>query len=425
MGALFERTAVRDWRILAALFFSSTFLEFVGQLQLAAFRPLFLQNELHMAPTSVGAWSGFLASATALVAFPIAPFWGSVAERYSRKLVIVRAQYIEAIGYSLCGLAPNLGVFLVAHLLLGLTFGNIAVVVATQTLLTPERRVGTGISIIQTAQPVAATLGPPLGAVLIPHLGLRQLLVMDGIGCLIAGLLVTIFMPEPPGRNTSTPVLANVRQTLRLVWQRPPVRWNFIAWFLSRGAWGLVDTYLPVRITQIAPNPAATIGVILGIGGAVTTLVTLVSGRLVDRFGAARLYWPAMLVGAGVVTGMAMAPWVWVIALCAWLRSIPLAFSSAGLYTHLAQVMPRAERPLVISLTPLPRNISQFSLPLLGGMLALVSTPAALGAGAISYLLAALGGVAMLRATRRYLAAGSSGGTPTTTSEAPLEGAPR
>ena len=59
-----------------------------------------------------------------------------------------------------------------------------------------------------------------------------------------------------------------------------------------RGAGGgmaILDTYLPVRIGELAPiNPAPVIGLVLGIYGVLTTVATWLTGRIVDRVGPAK-----------------------------------------------------------------------------------------------------------------------------------------
>ncbi len=400
MASFFQRTAVRDWRGVTALFLVTTLLESLALGHLTAFTPLFLKTELGVPEDQVGPWTGFLTSMTFAVAFPLAPLWGSLAERYSRKLVIVRSQYIEACAYALCALAPNLGWLIGARLLLGLTFGNIAIVIATQSLLTPERRMASAISIVQAAAPIAASIGPPLGALALPFLGLRGLFFVDAAAALSAALLTTILAPEPPGRDRKKAVMANVRGSIAVVWRRPVLRWNFAGWYLSRGAMSVVDSYLPVRITELVPtNPAPAIGLVLGGYGVLTTVATWATGRVVDRVGAARLFWPGMAVAGFTVLGTALAPWLWLVAASAWLRSVPVALTSTVLYAHLAQVLRREERAPVMSLTPVPRNLAAFSIPLVTAGVATLGTTAALMVGVVVYAAAALVGRRLLAET--------------------------
>jgi DHA1 family multidrug resistance protein-like MFS transporter len=276
---LFERLAIRDWRAVTALFMTSTLLESLAMGHLSAFTPLFLGDALHVPRHEIGPWTGLLTAATFAVGFPLAPLWGSLAERYTHKLLIVRSQYIQAVAYIVCGLAPDLGWFLVARLLLGLALGNIALVIATQSLLTPDRRIGSAIAVVQAANPIAVSFGPPLGALALPWLGLRGLFIADALGCLLAGVLITLMMPEPAPRNFQRSVAANVRKSVGIVWRRPVLRWNFAIWYLTRGATNVVDSYLPVRIGELTADPAPAIGTVMGVYGALTTLGTWWAGR--------------------------------------------------------------------------------------------------------------------------------------------------
>jgi MFS transporter, DHA1 family, multidrug resistance protein len=399
-GATLERLALRDWRAVTALFATSTLLESLAIGHLTAFTPLFLRDDLRLPESDIAPWTGLLTAATFAIAFPLAPFWGALAERHSRKLIIVRSQYIEAIGYTMCAAAPDLAWFFVARLVLGLTFGNIAIVIATQSLLTPDRRMASAIAVVQAANPIAVSIGPPLGALLLPGIGVRGLLLLDGLACLVAAILITLFMPEPPGRNRRLTVLANMRGSMEMVWRRPILRWNYLSWYLTRGAMGIIDTYLPVRIAELAPrDPAPAIGLVLGIYGVLTTFATWLTGRFVDRIGPARMFWPAMAMACVTAAITAVSPVLWLLAVATWLRSIPVALTGTVLYAHLAQVVSREERAPVMSLTPVPRNLAQFSLPLLAAAAANLNTGAALLVGAVVYATATVVGKLLERDT--------------------------
>ena len=166
----------------------------------------------------------------------------------------------------------------------------------------------------------------------------------------------------------------------------------------------ILDTYLPVRIGELVPlNPAPVIGLVLGVYGVLTTVATWLTGRVVDRVGPAQLFWPAMVLATLTATVTAIAPVVWLLAVATWLRSVPVALTGTVLYAHLAQSVTREERAPVMSLTPVPRNFAQFSLPLLAAVAANVSTGGALLVGAAIYASAAVIGWLMKRDTPEQL----------------------
>ena len=386
------------WRAVSALFHTTTVLESLAMGHLTAFTPLYLR-ELGLRPDEVGVWTGLLYGAMMAVAFPLAPFWGSLAERYSRRLIILRSQYLEAVAYALTAIAPDIWWLLAARVILGLTFGNIAVVIATQTLLTPRRHLGAAIATVQVAAPIAASLGPPIGAWLVGWIGLRGLFALDAAATLSAALLVTFLMPEPAAGDRKTSVLARTRGTVLLVWQRRAIRWNFAAWFLGHGGRVIVDAYLPLRIAQLVPDPAPAIGLVLGVYGALTTVSTWLAGRLVDETGGIRWFFPSMVIATVATLGLAVAPDLRTLAALAWARSFPFAAVNLLLYAHLARILPPADQTPVMALTPMPRNLAAFSLPLLAAAAAPFGVGAALAVGGATHAAAAVVGWLLARAT--------------------------
>src|SRR5262249_61976944 len=115
----------------------------------------------------------------------------------------------------------------------------------------------------------AAGVGPPGGGARPPPIGVRPLFAVDAVACLTAGLLIAFFMPEPSTPRSDKPVLAAARHSLAMVWQRPPLRWNFAAWFLVRGSTAVLSAYIPVKIVLLADDPAPAIGLVLGVYGAI------------------------------------------------------------------------------------------------------------------------------------------------------------
>ena len=174
-------------------------------------------------------------------------------------------------------------------------------------------------------------------------------------------------------------------EVLRVAWDTPPVRWNLANQFFVRAGSSTVDSYLAVRITQVATDPAAAVGWILGGYGALTTVATWLVGRLADRADIVRLYSWGMLFAVAVTVGLAVAPWLWLIAILALLRAIPTALARPLLVAHLARVVPAAHQTGVFSLFPTAGNVGGLVLPLLAAAVVSQGVGAALAIGALGY----------------------------------------
>lgn len=395
---------LRNWKAVNALFLVSTVLEGLAFGHSTAYGPLYLA-ELGLSPPEVSQWTGILYAVMMGVAFPLAPFWGAIAERYSARLVIVRSQFAETIAYTMMAFAPNIWWVLPARALLGLSFGNVAVVISTQAAFTPRQHVGTAISIIQGAMPVSASIGPPIGAVLIGYIGIRGLFILDAILALTAALLVTFLMPEPPRTVRKTSIMRRAGETLMIVWRRPALRWNFFCWFLTIGSRAVVDVYLPLRIAELTDDPAPAIGLILGVAGIFTGIATFISGKLVDEQGGIRWVIVSAIAMALTTLGVAMLPGLWVVAALVWVRAFPFAFANTLLYAHLTRVLARAEQTVILALTPTPRNSAMFIMPFVAALIAPWGVPLALGFAAALYGAAAVTSWLTERATPEEQAA--------------------
>nr|MBA3959980.1 MFS transporter [Chloroflexota bacterium] len=74
----------------------ASFIETVGFGHFIAFLPL-LVTDIGVPAPDVPTTVGLLSAAALLVGMPLVPFWGAWADRYSRKLIIVRSALVEAV----------------------------------------------------------------------------------------------------------------------------------------------------------------------------------------------------------------------------------------------------------------------------------------------------------------------------------------
>ena len=118
-------------------------------------------------------WSGVAYGATFFSAALVAPLWGRLADRYGRKLMLIRASLGMAVAMSLIGMAQNVwqlvGLRLLAGLLGGYASGS-TVLVATQT---PKERSGWALGTLSSAIMAGNLVGPLIGGVLPPLIGIR------------------------------------------------------------------------------------------------------------------------------------------------------------------------------------------------------------------------------------------------------------
>ena len=385
-----------SWRGVNVLLLTTSTVMFATEGHLIAFTPLQLR-ELGLDEAEVGVWTGILVAVTMSMALPLGPFWGVLAERFSRRAILLRTYVVLAIALLLAAWAEDLAWMVVARAMLGFSYGVGGVITATQAMVTPPRHVGRAVATVQTAMPIAASLGPPLGALAIPLIGLRGLLVVDAVLSLAAGVVVWLLLPEPKDAHKPTSVMGRMGEVLQMAWSTPPVRWNLANQFLVRAGAGTVESYISVRIVQVASDPASAIGWILGGYGVVTTLSTWWVGRLADGPDIVRIYMLGMLSGAVIALGIAFSPWLWVIALLAILRGVSTALARPLLLAHLARVVPRDHQTGVFGLFPTVGNVGGLIFPLIAAGVVGSGLWTAFAIGSLGYAASVVTGVKLGR----------------------------
>jgi predicted MFS family arabinose efflux permease len=369
---------------------------FATEGHLIAFTPLQLRA-LGLNDVEVGVWTGILVAVTMCTAVPLGPFWGVLAERFSRRAILLRTYVILAISLLVAAWAEDLTWLVAARAIIGLSYGVGGVITATQAMVTPPRYIGRAVATVQTAMPIAASIGPPLGALAIPQIGLHGLYVIDAILALIAGVVVALLLPEPKDAPKPSSVMGRMGEVLQIAWTTPPVRWNLMNQFLVRAGAGTVESYHSVRITHVAADPAMAIGWIFGAYGVVTTVSTWLVGRLADRPDIVRIYTIGMLAGAVLTVGIGFAPWLWLIALCALLRGIPTALARPLLISHLTRVVPRDHQTGVFGLFPTVGNVGGLIFPLLATTVVGFGLWTAFVIGALGYGASVASGIKLSR----------------------------
>ena len=156
----------QDWRLLLLVFWITSMVEGLGVSQIFALLPTYLR-EMGVAPADRLTFVGLFSALIFVVGMPLVPLWGAWADKYSRKLVIVRSAVVEAVVFAAVALAREPWQLALAMLLIGFQLGNTGIMLAGIRDVTPLHRVGTTIAIFGASGPVGFAVGPALAGILI------------------------------------------------------------------------------------------------------------------------------------------------------------------------------------------------------------------------------------------------------------------
>ncbi|WP_369071102.1 MFS transporter, partial [Burkholderia gladioli] len=161
------------WRRNLAVCVFGSFTTIVSMTLLLPFLPLYVEQLGVHEPAAIVQWSGIAYGATFFTAALTAPLWGRLADRYGRKLMLIRASLGMTIVMSLMGIAHDVWQLVALRLAVGLLGGYASgstVLVATQT---PKARCGWALGLLSSGIMAGNIAGPLIGGWLPSLIGIR------------------------------------------------------------------------------------------------------------------------------------------------------------------------------------------------------------------------------------------------------------
>lgn len=160
------------------------------------FLPLYVETLGVTGHEALNMWSGLVFSITFLFSAIASPFWGGLANRRGRKLMLLRSALGMSIVMLLMGMAQNIWQFLALRAVLGLLGGfipNANALIATQV---PRNRSGWALGTQSTGGVSGALIGPLIGGLLADQYGLRPVFYITAAVLLLCFVLTLLCVKE-------------------------------------------------------------------------------------------------------------------------------------------------------------------------------------------------------------------------------------
>src|SRR5688572_30965330 len=173
---------------------AASFVGFTGFTLVMPFLPLYIRELGVQDEGEVALWTGLALGVTPGITALLAPFWGRVADRFGEKLMVERALFAFVIVMSAMAYVTRPWHLFALRAALGLFSGYGALTLSMAARSVPRDRMAQAIGLVQTAQRLGPALGPVIGGVLAPPVGLRNACLASAAVYALAFLLV--FVPD-------------------------------------------------------------------------------------------------------------------------------------------------------------------------------------------------------------------------------------
>lgn len=331
-----------NWKTNLFVIWLSQFLAMVGFGCCMPFIPLLLKENLHIDDPNVrGVYTSIYYLASMLSLCVATSVWGVLADRFGRKLMLLRASYAAALFYPLLAFAPNFWVLASIRFVCSFFSGTVN---PAQTLLiatSPSEKHGWVLGVLSTAVSSGNMLGYLLGGLLVDRFGYTNAFLTCGAIYLASALLVHIFAKD----DFSVALAKKQREKSKYKFREvanPAVIWLLVMFLLIGVSTRLIQPYMALLVERVQAERAAFY---TGIVSAASSLGGFFSGLclgwLCDRFAPRKLLLPLLIIGGIFTAAMAYSGNVTMLIITKFVA----AFAGGGIKPVLQLMLTKITRP--------------------------------------------------------------------------------
>jgi MFS family permease len=248
---------------------------FVIRIGFSALLPSII-DELQLSYTKAGLLASAFFYAYVLMQIPA----GLLGDRFGRRRILILGLLGGALAAGLTGLAGSLVTLFLARALTGAfqgsLFSNDRAIIAT---VTPPDRIGFGQGVSFSGPGLGLTFGLVVGGLLVEILPWRTVMMLFGLGPIVAAVLIARYVPPPPPPMTRVPV----RQRLRSLFSNGSLCVLALVSLCAIGDQFILATWAPLFFAEVGVTDVGRAGTFAALQGVAASLGMIVSGRAHDR----------------------------------------------------------------------------------------------------------------------------------------------
>jgi MFS transporter, DHA1 family, multidrug resistance protein len=339
--------------------------------------PLYLQDMGVGDPFRLKLLIGLMQTLPCLSLVFFSPMWGSLADNYGRKPMLLRAMFGGVVVMLLQGFVTAPWQLLVLRMIQGCITGTVTAATILVASVSPREEVGYSLGLLQMAIFLGASVGPLFGGVIADLFGRRVCFYATSLLLLAAGILVARFAEDnftPPANRKS--ILRSMLPDFRPIASSRALLSLLAVIAADQIAGSIVNPFLPLIIQKLTTTTAlvgSTTGLILGLGAVSSALAAFAIGKVSFRLGYKRTLVICMVGAAIFVIPQAFARTVWQLLI---LRIVSCFFVGGNLPSTNALIAQRAEQGKQGSIYGLSSSIANGSNalgPVIGTSLAMTA----------------------------------------------------
>ncbi|MFC4596748.1 MFS transporter [Cohnella hongkongensis] len=303
---------MQRWKVNLYLLMIGNFLVMAGMTMIMPFLSLYLQQDLGVTGEhEIGVWAGVIFAANFVTSFLFQPLWGKLAEKYGRKMMLLRSGFGMAIVMLLMGFATEPWHLLLLRMLNGTISGYVPAAVSLVSTATPKDRMGFAMGTLQSGSTAGAILGPFMGGLMADNFGFRPIFYITGALLFLASVLSWMLVHEKFDRAAAAlkkqaSVLRGLRELMAIRQLPVLLTITFLIQFAMLSPMPLIPIYVQ-HLHGTAENLAFYAGFVGSVTGISNMICSPLLGRLSDRIGPIRILLVCLAGSAAMTIPQAFA----------------------------------------------------------------------------------------------------------------------
>lgn len=315
---------------------------FTGFTLVMPFLPLYIAE---LGTTDVGEialWTGLTLGATPAVTAISAPLWGRVGDRYGSKLLVIRS--LTAFILTKAGMAFVTAPWQLFALraLLGVFAGYGALTISMAAQSVPRDQMARAIGMVQTGHRLGPAVGPVIGGLLAPIVGLRNSFLVAAAFYAVAMVMIIFNYKEPLDTGAPRKVRGGWEVFSHLA-RLPGFLLALLVIFGLQSVDRSFGPVLPLFVAQLGVDPPRvpiTAGVLFSLGAVSAAFGSQLAPRLLDQHSARSIIVAGSMVGALALTVIVAAPGLWIFGAAIIVAGVAIGTSTTAIYSVAGALLP-------------------------------------------------------------------------------------
>lgn len=305
----------RTWQRTLYIIFIAQLISSMGFSLIFPFLPLYVQSLGTTTSISLEFWAGMVFSAQAITMTIASPIWGTLADRFGRKVMVERAMFGGAVILCLMAFVTSAEQLVLLRAIQGFVTGTVSANNALVAASAPRERMGYAMGVLQVGLWSGVALGPLVGGFLADTYGYAVPFIFTAVLLALAGVLVYFGVDEHFEPSGSRPAgrhgfVAEWRHVLSM----PGVVLTYNLRFLTSLTRSMVVPIAPLFIQTLLTEGGGVgtfTGLMVGLDSAAATVAAIYLGRLGDRLGHRKVVVASALTAGLFLLPQALVNQVW------------------------------------------------------------------------------------------------------------------